>query len=112
VAYGFQTGSPLPAELEVSLVKGMAPEPSAFRSQTLVAPLGFAASAPSTARCEVNAIFLPSGDHVIGEAKLIPVVVSRVTAKAPVPLALIVQTLSAELILEASLPSRARPTCL
>ncbi len=53
----------------MSLVKGVAPEPSAFTTQMLEAKLVLTASLPSRARSDVNMTLLPSGDHM-GETEL------------------------------------------
>src|SRR5215467_11373510 len=62
--------------LRVSLVRGIAPEPSGLIVQTFAAALVFLPSVPSRARLEVNMILLSSGDHegkswVILEVRLV-----------------------------------------
>src|SRR5215471_8259132 len=61
---GDHTGTePTMAKPEVSLVRGMGLEPSAFITQMLLEKLILAASLPSRARCESKTILLPSGDQ-------------------------------------------------
>src|SRR5215471_1623201 len=91
----------------VSFVSGIAPEPSAFITQTLVLLPGFAASLPSKARDDLKTILLPSGDHA-GIKLPAPSAVSLVRALAPEPSAFITQMLLIALVFAASLPSRAR----
>jgi hypothetical protein len=74
--YGCHCGKALDAEVEVSRVKGMEPEPSAFNTHTFVWPLAFEALLPSTARAEQDATFVPSCDQVMGRTKPVIAAVS------------------------------------
>ena len=62
--YG-SSGTSLPAPAAVSLVRGVAPEPSAFTTQMLRVVLVLAASMlVSSARCDEKKICVPPGDHI------------------------------------------------
>src|SRR5262249_19568131 len=105
VPSGDQAGMVLATPPAVSLVRAVAPEPSALMTQTLAA--GFAESLPSKARADPNAILVPSGDQT-GNALFALLAVSRVSGVAPEPSDLITQMFFVVLVLAASLPSRAR----
>src|SRR5262249_7787 len=60
---GRDAGASVPVPRAVSLVKGVAPEPSAFITQRLPVLFVLSASRPSKARMEWNAILPPSADH-------------------------------------------------
>jgi len=102
---GDHTGPALLAT--VSLVSGVAPDPSAFITQTFKVELVLAALLPSRARCELKAILLPSGDYS-GKSLLAALAVTLVSGVAPEPSAFIAQTLKVKFGLIPSLPSRAR----
>src|SRR6266478_41709 len=106
---GDQADTKLYAPLAVSLVTGMAPEPSAFITQMLKVTLELAASLPSKARLELNAILVPSVDRT-GPKLSALLAVSFVSGVVPEPSAFTTQTLKVWLgALMASLPSKARP---
>jgi len=100
-------GEELVALVAVILVRGIAPDPSAFITQTLRVPFVLTASLPSKARDELNAILPPSGDHAPTELSA-PLAVILVNGMAPDPSAFITQMLEVPFVLVALLPSKAR----
>ena len=90
----------------VSLVRGVAPEPSAFITQRLAMPLVSSVSLPSSARVERKAILVPSGDQT-GPTLDTLVAMSFVTGVGPEPSAFITHML-VTVAMAASAPSRTR----
>jgi hypothetical protein len=85
------------------LVKGCGPVPSGFITQIFL--LAMAASVPLSAREDMYAIFVPSGDHA-GDTLAAKLAVRVVTGVAPLPSALTIQILA--IGARVLLPSRAR----
>src|SRR5215471_17882015 len=57
-------GASLPADCAVILVKGVAPEPSAFTTQIFGVEKVLLASLPSSARWDEKNTCVPPGDHI------------------------------------------------
>src|SRR6516162_6949617 len=103
---GDQSGKSLLVPLAVSPVRWVAPVPSELITHTFRVPLVLSAFVPSRARPDEKAILLPSADQT-GLKTLANVEVSLVNAAVPVPSGFTTQTLATEVVLAASLPSRA-----
>src|SRR5215472_17641132 len=106
---GDHKGRALPAPAAVSLVSGVAPEPSAFTAQTFGVLLVLRVSLPSRARAETKTIFLPSGDDLGVATPSAAEPESFVTGVAPEPSTSINQAFEVPNVLTESLPSSARP---
>src|SRR5215472_9300529 len=104
---GDHAGAKLPAPSAVSVVRAVAPEPSVLTTQMLLIAFVLAASLPSSARCELKAIFLPSGDQT-GKKLLALAAVSLVSGVMPEPSASTTQILIVPLAFSASLKFKAR----
>src|SRR5262249_22802258 len=92
---GDHSGRPTIKPLAVSLVRGVAPEPSTFITQTLGVEFALAVLLPSRARVDINANLFPSGDQVGKKTEPPAAVVNLVSGTAAEPSVLTCQMLAA-----------------